>query len=32
MRDDASITKSGIVNLHPKKGTHWLMFNADILD
>ena len=24
MRDDKFITTSGIVNLHPTKGTHWL--------
>ena len=26
MRDDKFITTSGIVNLHPTKGTHWVMF------
>ena len=26
MRDDTFYTKSGIVNLHPTKGTHWAMF------
>ena len=26
MRDDAFITKSGIVILHPTDGTHWTMF------
>ena len=26
MRDDNFITTSGIVNLHPTKGTHWVMF------
>ena len=26
MRDDKSTTDSGIVNLHPTKGTHWVMF------
>ena len=27
MRDDKLSTKSGIVNLHPTKGTHWVMFS-----
>ena len=26
MRDDKFITTSGIVTLHPTKGTHWVMF------
>ena len=26
MRDDKVTTDSGIVNLHPTKGTHWVMF------
>ena len=26
MRDDKFTTKSGIVNLHPTKGTHWVLF------
>ena len=26
MRDDKFITTSGTVNLHPTKGTHWVMF------
>lgn len=26
MRDDTFSTDSGIVNLHPTKGTHWVMF------
>ena len=26
MRDDKFITTSGIVNLHPTKGTQWVMF------
>ena len=26
MRDDKFTTKIGIVNLHPTKGTHWVMF------
>ena len=26
MRDDKFKTTSGIVNLHPTKGTHWVMF------
>ena len=26
MRDDKFITTSGIVNLHPTEGTHWVMF------
>ena len=26
MRDDKFTTASGIVNLHPTKGTHWFMF------
>ena len=26
MRDDKITTDSGIVNLHPTKGTHWVMF------
>ena len=26
MGDDKFITTSGIVNLHPTKGTHWVMF------
>ena len=26
MRDDKLITTSGIVNLHPTKETHWVMF------
>ena len=29
MRDDKLSTKSGIVNLHPTKGTHWVMFNNE---
>ena len=24
MRDDKFYTKSGLVNLHPTKGTHWV--------
>ena len=27
MRDDKFNTTSGIVNLHPTKGTHWVMFS-----
>ena len=27
MRDDQFTTTSGIVNLHPTKGTHWVMFS-----
>ena len=27
MRDDKFTTPSGIVNLHPTKGTHWVMFS-----
>ena len=27
MRDDTFSTYSGIVNLHPTKGTHWVMFS-----
>ena len=27
MRDDTCSTDSGIVNLHPTKGTHWVMFS-----
>ena len=27
MRDDKFTTASGIVNLHPTKGTHWVMFS-----
>ena len=27
MRDDNITTPSGIVNLHPTKGTHWVMFS-----
>ena len=27
MRDDKFTTTSGIVNLHPTKGTHWVMFS-----
>ena len=26
MRDDKFTIPSGIVNLHPTKGTHWIMF------
>ena len=26
MRDDKITTTAGIVNLHPTKGTHWVMF------
>ena len=26
MRDDQFTTTAGIVNLHPTKGTHWVMF------
>ena len=26
MRDDKFTTMAGIVNLHPTKGTHWVMF------
>ena len=26
MRDDKFTTTSGIVNLHPTKGTHWVIF------
>ena len=26
MRDDKFTTTSGIVNLHPTKGTHWVMY------
>ena len=26
MRDDKFTTPSGIVNLHPTKGTHWVMY------
>ena len=26
MRDDQFTTTSGIVNLHPTKGTHWVMY------
>ena len=29
MRDDKLSTKSGIVNLHPTKGTHWVKFYFD---
>ena len=28
MRDDKFNTTSGIVNLHPTKGTHWVMFSG----
>ena len=28
MRDDKFTTTSGIVNLHPTKGTHWVMFSG----
>ena len=27
MRDDKFTTTAGIVNLHPTKGTHWVMFS-----
>ena len=27
MRDDKFTTTSGIVNLHPTKGTHWVLFS-----
>ena len=27
MRDDKFTITSGIVNLHPTKGTHWVMFS-----
>ena len=27
MRDDTFTTSSGTVNLHPSKGTHWVMFS-----
>ncbi len=26
MRDDKLTTKQGIINLHPKKGTHWVCY------
>lgn len=26
MRDDKITTKTGIVNLHPNKGTHWVLY------
>ena len=26
MRDDKFTTTAGVVNLHPTKGTHWVMF------
>ena len=29
MRDDEFMTTIGIVNLHPTKGTHWVMFVND---
>ena len=29
MRDDQFTTTSGIVNLHPTKGTHWVMFTSE---
>ena len=29
MRDDKFTTKSGIVNLHPTKGTHWVLFTGN---
>ena len=28
MRDDKFTTTAGIVNLHPTKGTHWVMFSG----
>ena len=28
MRDDQFTTNSGIVNLHPTKGTHWVLFHT----
>ena len=28
MRDDKFTTTSGVVNLHPTKGTHWVMFSG----
>ena len=30
MRDAKFRTDSGIVNLHPTKGTHWVMFVAEV--
>ena len=30
MRDDKFTTYSGIVNLHPIKGTHWVMFGTEL--
>ena len=29
MRDGAFLTSYGIVNLHPCRETHWLMYNKD---
>ncbi len=29
MRDDKLTTKQGIINLHPKKGTHWVCYFID---
>ena len=31
MRDNKFNTTSGIVNLHPTKGTHWVMFQIKII-
>ena len=31
MRDDKFTTTSGIINLYPTKGTHWVMFVNEFL-
>ena len=31
MRDDKFTTTSGIVNLHPSVGTHWVLFTDQII-
>ena len=32
MRDDTFSTDSGIVNLHPTKGTHWVLYTNKYFD
>ena len=31
MRDDKFTTDSGIVNLHPSEGAHWVMFDNEFI-
>ena len=30
MRDDKFTTPSGIINLHPTEGTHWVMYSNQL--